>query len=81
MGPALLFTDPEPDVTLGVKVSGGLAWQFHPRFALFGEYRFTHFRPEVEVEGVSIGPLETRDLKIEADVDTHYVLAGLSLRF
>ena len=46
VGPALLFTDPEPDVTVGVKVSGGLAWQFHPRFALFGEYRFTTSAPK-----------------------------------
>jgi opacity protein-like surface antigen len=80
-GPAFLLTDVDPEFTLGVKVGAGLSWQLHRHVALFGEYRFTHFSPEIETGGVVVGPVETGDLEIETDVNTHHVLAGLSFRF
>jgi opacity protein-like surface antigen len=80
-GPALLYTEVDPDVELGVKVGVGLAWQFHQHFALFGEYRFTHFSPEVDTGGLDVGGVETGDLDVEADLNTHYFLAGISFRF
>jgi opacity protein-like surface antigen len=80
-GPAFLLTDVDPEFTLGVKVGAGLGWQLHRHVALFGEYRFTHFSPEIETGGVVVGPVETGDLEIETDVNTHHVLAGLSFRF
>jgi opacity protein-like surface antigen len=85
ISPALFFTDAAPDVELGVKVGTGVAWQFHKYVALFVEYRFTHFSPEVErgsfritQSGVSV---KIRNPKVETDLNTHYILAGLSLRF
>lgn len=80
-GPAILFTDAKPKVTVGVKVGAGLAWQLHENLALFGEYRFTHFSPEVDTGGVRIGPIETGDLEVETQINTHHVLTGISIRF
>ncbi|MEW6296295.1 MAG: hypothetical protein AB1671_00955 [Thermodesulfobacteriota bacterium] len=85
-GPSLLFTDTDPDVSLGVKVGAGLAWQFHRHFALFTEYRFTHFSPEVEKGSLTLIDqsgvrVKIRDPKVETDLNTHYVIAGISFRF
>ncbi len=68
-------------MALGVKVGGGIAWQFHERISLFGEYRFTHFSPSIETGGVNVAGVETGDLEVDLGLDTHYVLAGLSYRF
>ena len=84
--PSILFTDEDPEVTLGVKVGTGLAWQFHKHFALFTEYRFTHFSPEVrrgsftliDQGGVTV---KVRKPKVATDLNTHYVIAGISFRF
>lgn len=86
LGPALLFTDTAPEVSLGVKVGTGLAWQLHRHFALFIEYRFTHFSPEVETGSVTLIDrsgvrVRIRNPKIETDLNTHYVIAGISFRF
>jgi opacity protein-like surface antigen len=73
VGPAWMVTDPEDySATLGFKVAGGFAWQFHRRMAVFAEYRYTQFLPDdVEVGG----------LRYSADVKTHHALGGLSFRF
>ena len=73
VGPAFLVTDPDDlGTTLGFKVAGGFAWQFTRHLAVFGEYRFTQFKPDdVEVGG----------LEYSATVSTHHVLGGLSFRF
>ncbi len=65
----------DSDVSVGVKVGTGLAWQLHANVALFAEYRFTHFSPRFRVS--DHGGRET----IEADIDTHHVLGGVSFRF
>ncbi|MBA2351851.1 MAG: outer membrane protein [Burkholderiales bacterium] len=71
-GPAFLLTSDEDfETPLGVKVGGGVTWQFHRNFALFGEYRFTHFAPEIEHEGVDFA----------IDLDTHAIVTGVSFRF
>jgi opacity protein-like surface antigen len=73
LGPALLITEPdELGTTLGFKVAGGFAWQFHRRLAAFTEYRFTRFTPS---------DVESGGLRYSADVNTHHALGGLSLRF
>jgi opacity protein-like surface antigen len=73
LGPALLVTDSDDlGTTLGFKVAGGFAWQFHRRLAVFGEYRFTRFTPS---------DVESGGLRYSADVNTHHVLGGISLRF
>ena len=83
VGPALVFTSADPDVELGLKVGGGLAWQFHPNIALFGEYRYTHFPvSDIDVGRVQIGDVvQTGRLKTTVDVNTHFLLAGISFRF
>ena len=85
LGPALLLTDEDPEVNLGVKVGAGLRWHFTERLALFAEYRFTHFSPTIElksltvkVQGVSV---KTKNPEIEADLNVHYGILGLSYQF
>jgi opacity protein-like surface antigen len=72
-GPAFLVTDPNDyGTTLGFKVAGGFAWQFHRHFAVFAEYRYTQFLPDdVKVGG----------LKYSGGVKTNHVLGGFSFRF
>ncbi len=54
---------------VGLDVRAGLAWQFHPHVAIFGEYRFT---------SVSLN----WNIRIEEyTLTTNHVLAGLSFRF
>jgi opacity protein-like surface antigen len=73
VGPAWMVTDPEDyGTTLGFKVGGGFAWQFHRRMAVFAEYRYTQFLPEdIEIGG----------LRYSAEVKTHHALGGFSFRF
>jgi opacity protein-like surface antigen len=85
MGPAVLLTDEEPEVDLGIKVGTGLRWYFTERLALFAEYRFTHFNPTIElkslrvrVAGVSV---KAKNPEIETDLDVHYGILGLSYQF
>lgn len=71
-GPAGLITDPEDlGASVGVKAGAGLVFQIFRHLAVFGEYRFTHFSPEVESGGI----------EYSADIDTHHALVGISLRF
>ena len=44
--------------------------------AVFGEYRFTHFKAEWDFNGGPFGPLS-----VHAPITTHAVLGGLSIRF
>jgi opacity protein-like surface antigen len=59
------------DTALGVKVGAGVAWHFTPVIAMFGEYRFTHFSPEFTFGGTDVS----------TDLNTHWVLVGVSFRF
>ena len=59
------------DTALGVKVGGGVAWHFTPVIAMFGEYRYTHFSPNWTIGGTDV----------TTDINTHYVLLGVSFRF
>ena len=85
IAPALLLTDDDPEVDLGIKVGAGLRWHFTERLALFAEYRFTHFSPTIElkslrvrVEGVSV---KAKDPEIETDLNVHYGILELSYQF
>jgi opacity protein-like surface antigen len=60
------------DTTLGVKVGGGVAWHFTPVIAMFGEYRYTHFSPNFTFSG---------NTDVSTDINTHYMLLGVSFRF
>jgi hypothetical protein len=85
-GPGFFWTDTtfrtplgervsEDRVDVGVDFRGGLAWEFHPNWAVFTEYRFTYYTvsPERSTNGQKV--------KLEADLDTHHVLFGISYRF
>ena len=67
------------DASFGVKGGAGLAWQFHPNVAIFGEYRFTHSSPSFSLRD-NIFPGSPKD-KVETTLNTHRAIFGLSLRF
>lgn len=68
--------DSDTDISLGYKLAGGIAVQVFKNLALFGEYRFTHVSPEVELRDAS-----NRKTTLRADLDTHSALIGLSARW
>jgi opacity protein-like surface antigen len=68
--------DSDTDFSLGYKLAGGVAVQVYRNLALFGEYRFTHVSPEVELRDASNGRTTLR-----ADLDTHSALFGISARW
>jgi opacity protein-like surface antigen len=49
---------------------GGVAWPFASRFALSGEYRFTHTSLTVDVPGGTVG----------TTLDTHHLVVGPSFQ-
>jgi hypothetical protein len=65
------------DTSLGVKVGTGASWQLSTRIALFGEYRFTHFRSEPVFNSTS----SSLRVPFESNIDTHHFLGGVSFRF
>lgn len=81
IGPAILFTDEGPTVTVGVKAGAGLSWQFWRHLALLVEYRFTHFDFETTEANLVVENVVIRNPEIKTALDTHFVVAGLSLRF
>jgi opacity protein-like surface antigen len=68
--------DSDTDFSFGYKLAGGVAVQVYRNLALFGEYRFTHVSPEVELRDASNGRTTLR-----ADLDTHSALFGISARW
>ena len=65
----------DTDATVGVKLGVGAAWRLLANVAVFGEYRFTHFSPRWSfANGGALGTLE-------ADINTHHLLFGVSYRF
>ncbi len=73
-GPAWAFSlkNEHLAVEFGGKVGGGLAFQIAPRIALFSEYRYIFF-PGFE--------LTDRNLTYKANINSHTVVLGASLRF
>lgn len=63
------------DVTLGYNVGGGVGWQFTKTLGVFGEYRYTHAKPEFDFVNFS------NKATVETDLNTHHFLVGLSVRF
>ena len=68
--------DGDTDLSIGYKLAGGLAFQVYKNLALFGEYRFTHVSPEVELRDANLNRTTLR-----TDLDTHSALIGLSARW
>ena len=81
IGPAILFTASDATVTVGIKTEVGLAWQFWRHLALLAEYRFSHFEFETDDGNIVVENVAIRDPEIETTLNTHFIVAGLSLRF
>ena len=66
---------------LGVKVGGGIAFHVTEAIALFGEYRWTHFKLETTLldNDPNFPPPSEETLK--ASFNTHHFIAGLSFHF
>lgn len=75
------FDDASFDV--GLDARGGLAVQLSPRFALFGEYRYTYIEPEFEDEVDAVDNVDFFDVEIEFEPElaTHHLVFGASFRF
>ena len=56
---------------VGGQGGAGVAWQLQRNVALFGEYRFTHFSPD----------LRFRSDTLRTDLNTHNAVFGISLRY
>jgi opacity protein-like surface antigen len=65
------------DTSWGYKVGAGVSWHVSKAAALFGEYRFTHYHAEPMLDGTITGAR----VPMRFDLDTHHVIAGVSLRF
>jgi opacity protein-like surface antigen len=68
--------DGDTDFSFGYKLAGGVAVQIFRNLALFGEYRFTHVSPDVELRDAS-----NRRTTMSVDLDTHSALFGISARW
>jgi opacity protein-like surface antigen len=73
-GPSWAFSLENDSVTLqfGGKVGGGIAFHVTPLLAFFSEYRYI-FYPDFK--------FTDRNISYKADVDSHTVVVGISLRF
>lgn len=68
--------DDDTDYSFGFKAAAGVAVQVFSNLALFGEYRFTHVAPEVELHDANLNRTTLR-----TDLDTHSALVGISARW
>jgi opacity protein-like surface antigen len=68
--------DDDTDYSFGFKAAAGVAVQVFSNLALFGEYRFTHVSPEVELHDANLSRTTLR-----TDLDTHSALLGISARW
>ena len=75
-GQPVRLSGSETDTSFGIKAGLGVAFSVHKNVALFGEYRFTHFSPDVEVSGI-----EVSGIKVETNLNTHHLIGGISFRF
>ena len=62
-------------VDAGLDVRGGLTFMLTKNIGLFGEYRYTHVKPDFGFDILNI------DSKAKTTFDTHHVHGGLTFRF
>ena len=74
----LSFKNQEGDtaITFGFKAGAGVAVQVASNLMLFGEYRFTHVSPDVDLRDANLARTG-----LGTDLDTHSALIGLSVRW
>jgi opacity protein-like surface antigen len=68
--------DSDTDYSFGFKAGAGVAVQVVRNLSLFGEYRFTHVSPDVDLRTANLGSATLR-----TDLDTHSALFGISARW
>jgi len=61
----------DESVDVGFDLHAGLNFQVTPVVSIFGEYRFTHFESDVDVQGFDI----------ETELDTHHIAGGIGFHF
>jgi opacity protein-like surface antigen len=66
----------DTDTTVGVKVGGGVTFLITKNVGVFTEYRYTHFKAELDFDRIGFG-----SVKAEPVFDTHHVVVGASFRF
>jgi opacity protein-like surface antigen len=90
-GPALFITNlkdsggtfapsnqSKSDTSIGVKVGAGVSFNVTKLIALFGEYRFTHFKADGTFQDSAPPPSQEN---VKFGFDTHHVIGGISFRF
>lgn len=90
VGPSIFYQDATIDfrpevakkigtssVEVGLDVRAGLAWQFHRHVGLFAEYRFTYLPISIDKDS-DFGPTTEQ---VDAKLNTHHFLLGVSIRF
>jgi hypothetical protein len=88
-GPTVFYqkatVDYRPEVDQRVKLNSveigfdgrvGLTWQFHPRIGLYGEYRYTYLPISADDDSHGV-----RTERVDANLNTHHILMGVTLRF
>jgi opacity protein-like surface antigen len=70
-GPGGKTSETDTNTSLGATVGTGLTFMLTPGIGAFAEYRFTYNKREFEVGS----------LKIEPELNTHHLLAGVTFRF
>jgi len=64
-------SDSAVSTTVGLTAGGGVTFMLARQIGLFAEYRFTRNRPQFQFEGFTLEP----------KLDSHHVVAGVTLRF
>lgn len=68
----------DSSIDIGFDARSGVAWQFHRRLAVFGEYRFTHLSISGKDAESFLGGDRTG---VDTTLNVHHVLVGVSIRF
>lgn len=93
VGPGFFFTDSRVNFRptlqdsvsassgeIGLDMRAGLAWQFHKRWAVFGEYRYTDIKVDFKQED-SFAIFSGSEESIKTYLKTNHYLVGISYRF
>ncbi len=85
VGPGIFFADVSTfgvahrDTTVGVQALAGLKVFLSRRVSLFGEYKFSHFTPELEFFPTLTS--RTKSTKVTVDLNSHHLYGGVALHF
>jgi opacity protein-like surface antigen len=75
VGTTVTVDQSDTSTKLGFTAGAGVTYLFTNYIGAFAEYRFTHFKPEFE------GSQSNVSVKVEPQLDTHHLIAGVAFRF